>query len=491
MRGFALCLLAWVTFVPAGLGEARPAAPVSVQVHERGVQIQRQLLPNIAASNASALAMLVPQAGQTSAPQGQKPNPSAGSFAARAVLHRLAVTIGVILVALAILGALFWVKRKLSAILEKHRGRLRPLRFRGLELVSARTLYRNLTAALLLVYAAASLVVTVVAVLLIFGQFPHTQKYARQVGLWLWIPVVQIARGILSYLPHLFYILVIIVVARFALRILSFNFRAAERGVISLEPWVHRDTARPTAMIVKSIIVVVTIFFIAPLVPGTGSTAARGISIILGLMISFGSTSTVGNFVAGIVLMYMRPFQLGDRVKMGETVGDVVERTFLYTKVLTIKNEEVIVPSLTALSAPMTNFTARASEQGLILHSAVTIGYDAPWRKVHELLLRAAEKTENALKDPKPFVLQTALDDFYVRYQLNVYTSNAAKMAEIYSALHQNIQDAFNEEGVEICSPHYQQLRDGNTTTTPASYRGKDYLPRAFRLESLGKMAGS
>jgi small-conductance mechanosensitive channel len=195
-------------------------------------------------------------------------------------------------------------------------------------------------------------------------------------------------------------------------------------------------------------------------------------------MISFGSTSTVGNIIAGVVLTYMRPFQIGERVKIGDTTGDVVEKTFLYTKVLTIKNEEVTVPSLLVLSTATVNYSAKAQKSGLILHTSVTIGYDAPWRKVHELLLRAADRTADVLKDPKPFVLQTSLDDWYVSYQINTFTDQPNKMAVIYSDLHQNIQDSFNEGGVEILSPHYMQLRDGNATTIPTDYLKNYEAPR-------------
>jgi small-conductance mechanosensitive channel len=399
--------------------------------------------------------------------------------------RRLIITGLVLGVAILLLLGLRQIKRRANILLEKQRERIPAFRFRGLELVSSRALFRNVGRIVTTLYLVCVALVVLGAALLVFGQFPATQGYARQVGLWLWNPFIHICEGALGYLPNLFYILVILVVARFILRMIEYVFGAAERGLISLEPWIHRDVARPTGLIIKVTVVVVTLFFIAPLIPGTGSTAARGISIILGLMISFGSTSSVGNFVAGIVLMYMRPFQLGERIRIGETTGDVIERTFLYTKVLTIKNEEIIVPSLSALAAPITNFSARARGQGLILHSAVTIGYDAPWRQVHELLLRAAERTANVLKDPKPFVLQTALDDFYVRYQINVYTDQAARMAQIYSDLHQNIQDSFNEGGVEICSPHFRQVRDGNAITIPADYRGPNYEAPRFRVDNV------
>ncbi len=275
-------------------------------------------------------------------------------------------------------------------------------------------------------------------------------------------------------------------VTRVILRVVLYIFEQAHRGAISLEPWIHADVARPTSQIIKAILIIMALFFIAPLIPGTGSTAAKGISVILGLMVSFGSTSTVGNLIAGIVLTYMRPFQLGDRVKIGDTTGDVIEKSFLYTKILTIKNEEVIVPSLQALGGSMVNYSAKAAERRLILHTSVTIGYDAPWRRVHELLIRAAERTSYLCSDPKPFVLQTSLNDFFVSYQLNAYADEPNRMAGIYSELHQNIQDSFNEGGIEIMSPHYFQLRDGNCTTIPAEYRATDYCPPRFLVDAIG-----
>jgi small-conductance mechanosensitive channel len=407
------------------------------------------------------------------------------------LVRRLIITGLVLGVAILLLLGLRRLKRRANVLLERQRERIPSFRFRGLELVSSRALFTNIGRIVTTLYLLCFGLVVLGAGLLVFGQFPATQGYARQVGLWLWNPFVHILEGALGYLPNLFYILVILVVARFILRMIEYVFGAADRGLISLEPWIHRDVARPTGLIIKVTVVVVTLFFIAPLIPGTGSTAAKGISIILGLMISFGSTSSVGNFVAGIVLMYMRPFQLGQRVRIGETSGDVIERTFLYTKILSIKNEEIIVPSLTALSAPITNYSARAHAQGLILHTAITIGYDAPWRQVHELLLQAADRTAYILKEPKPFVLQTALDDFYVKYEINVCTDQATRMAQIYSELHQNIQDSFNEAGVEICSPHFRQLRDGNTIAIPENYRAQGYEAPRFRVETRPAPTGA
>jgi len=375
-------------------------------------------------------------------------------------------------------------RRALGQWLEGRRERIPTLHLRGLELVSPKFLYEGLGHFMAIVSLALLLVIAAGALILIFEQVPATQSYAHQVFLWIWDPLAVIFWGVVGYLPNLFYLLVIVFVTRFVMRGVGFVFEQAHRGVISLEPWVHRDVARPTAQILKVALIVLALFFIAPLIPGTGTSAAQAITVLLGLTVSLGSTSTVGNAIAGIVLTYMRPFQLGDRVQIGETTGDVVERTFLYTKVLTIKNEEVMVPSLQVIGTTMINYSAKARESGLILHTSVTIGYDAPWRKVHELLLRAADRTANVLKNPKPFVLQTSLDDSYVSYQLNAYTDQPNQMAQIYADLHQNIQDSFNEGGVEIMSPHYYQLRDGNTTTVPPDYRPQGYQPDRFLVEA-------
>jgi small-conductance mechanosensitive channel len=400
------------------------------------------------------------------------------------LLRRMIITGLVILGTLLLLVAIRNAHRQIRHGLKARRERLPALRFRGLELIRAETFFRTLVQSLWLVYGGCVLIVGLGALLLIFAQFPQTRGYALQLGYWIWEPLVDIMRGIVSYLPNLFYILVIVLVTRVILRILALVFDQAARGAISLEPWVHADVAGPTGQIIKTLVILISLFFVAPLLPGTGTRAAQGITIIVGLMVSLGSTSTVGNVIAGVVLTYMRPFKLGDRVKIGEVTGDILERTFLYTRVLTIKNEEVIVPSLQALSTAMVNYSARAKQRGLILHTSVTIGYDAPWREVHDFLLRAADRTRNVLKAPKPFVLQTSLDDFFVTYQLNVFTDQPNKQADIYSELHQNIQDSFNEGGIEIMSPHYFQVRDGNTTTIPVQYRGTDYTPQRFRVEA-------
>lgn len=198
---------------------------------------------------------------------------------------------------------------------------------------------------------------------------------------------------------------------------------------------------------------------IFPYLPGSSSAAFQGVSVFLGVLLSLGSSNAIANVIAGLVITYMRPFKVGDRVNIGEITGDVIEKTFLVTRIRTTKNEEVTVPNATVLSSNTTNFTSntKPEDSGLILYTKVTMDYALPWQKIHELLINAALKTEHVLQEPKPFVLNTSLDDFYVSYQINIYTKEAGLQNSIYSDLHQNIQDACREAGIEMIAPAYQK----------------------------------
>ncbi|MFC1923640.1 mechanosensitive ion channel family protein, partial [Chloroflexota bacterium] len=198
-------------------------------------------------------------------------------------------------------------------------------------------------------------------------------------------------------------------------------------------------------------------------------------------LISLGSTSLITNIVSGIVLTYSRGLKIGDRVEIGDTLGDVIDRTILVTRIRTIKNVVITIPNVKVMQNEIINYSVEAREEGLILNTSVTIGYDAPWRKVQKLLINAAMATGDIMENPPPFVLKTNLDDHYVTYELNAYTSNPSDMAEIYSELHQNILDMFNEASVEIMSPTYFAFRDGQSSTIPevnGNNNGKSNLSR-------------
>jgi small-conductance mechanosensitive channel len=219
---------------------------------------------------------------------------------------------------------------------------------------------------------------------------------------------------------------------------------------------------------------------IFPYLPGSDSEIFRGVSVFIGILFSLGSSSAISNIIAGIVITYMRPFKIGDRIKIGEMTGDVIEKTLLVTRLRTPKLEEITIPNSSVLSGNTINYSSNTKNEGLIIHSTVTIGYDVPWKDMHQALIDAALRTPEIINQPQPFVLQTSLDDFYVSYQINAYVKEVNRLAAIYSGLHQNIQDVCNERGIEIMSPHYRALRDGNTSTIPA-----DQLPEGYEAPSI------
>lgn len=303
---------------------------------------------------------------------------------------------------------------------------------------------------------------------LLFSVFPETEVYTNTLLSWILTPAKSVVMGVLNFLPDLVTIIVIYFAFRYALRLIEYFFEEVRRGNLKIDGF-YQDWAQPTFTIVKVFMYAFLLVIIFPYLPGSDSPAFQGVSVFLGILLSLGSTSAITNLIAGIVITYMRPFQLGDRIKIGDAVGDVIEKTMLVTRIRNIKNESITVPNSMVLSSHVVNYSRNTADLGLIIHSTVTIGYDVPWRDVHQALIDAALNTELVLSKPQPFVLQTSLDDFYISYQINAYTREANKQAAIYSNLHQNIQDQFNKLGIEIMSPHYQANRDGSDSTIPKS----------------------
>jgi small-conductance mechanosensitive channel len=364
--------------------------------------------------------------------------------------------------------------------------RIKPLRIQRLEVVSA----DRLAALLLLIVRAAQLAIWLILLLiyapLVFSFFPVTRRLVEGMVDGATSALRTVAAAILASLPSLAFLVVVGVIAWVAIKFIRLVFNAIGSRSIVI-PGFYADWAQPTYKIVRFVIIVMAAVAMFPYVPGSGSTAFRAISIFVAALVSLGSSSAVSNVIAGVVLTYTRAFQLGDRVQIGPTMGDVVARTLLVTRIRTIKNVEITIPNSQVLSSHVSNFTSRARHGGVILHTTVTIGYDAPWRRVHELLVKAARATPDVLAEPAPFVLQTSLDDSWVSYQINATTDQPSRMAEIYSSLHQNIQDAFNEAGIEIMSPNYRALRDGNRVAMPREYFPEGYRTPSFHVEDASE----
>jgi len=299
-----------------------------------------------------------------------------------------------------------------------------------------------------------------------FTIFPLTRGYAFGVIAYLVDPLRFVGQGLLRNVGDFFFIGVIVALARLLLRGFRFVLAEVASGALTL-PGIPQDRADPFYKILRLVVVGITVVMIYPYIPGSGTAAFQGVSLFAGALFTLGASSTAGNFIGGLVLAFSGSFRLGDRVRIGDVVGDVVEATLALTRVRTTKNELVTFANANVLNQGFVNYSSMAREEGLILHTTLTIGYDVPWRQVHELLVAAALRTEHVLDEPTPFVLQTALNDFHVAYEINAYTRAAHRMAKVLGELHQNIQDAFAQAGVEILSPEYSALRDGGPSTVP------------------------
>ena len=287
--------------------------------------------------------------------------------------------------------------------------------------------------------------------------------------------------GIIAFIPNLIFIILIVFVAHHLLRMTGLTASAVSTGRITF-PNFHKEWALPTEKIIKFLTIVLALILITPYLPGFDTPAFKGITIFLGVILSLGSTAAVANVVAGFVLIYMRAFKVGDRIQIGEIEGDIEENSILITRIRSIKNRIITIPNSLILASPIANLSALAKEPGIVVYTTVTIGYDVAWAKVHELLLKSAAETRLVESDPEPYILQKKLDDNSVVYELNVVTKAVTKHQFVLSELHQSIQDLFRKENIEIISPKYTAIRDGNDLAIPKSPNSKSVLPRAFRI---------
>lgn len=398
------------------------------------------------------------------------------------------------LVNLLILSFITWVliraTRLVNSSFEKFYGvidgwrntRIKSIKIQRLELLTADRLTDGLIVVARNLRIIVNIILGFIYLAIVFSFFPPTQDLVAGLVGNIGAAVTQGWQGFVAYLPNLLNLILIFFLTRYLLRFLHFLSKEVGKGNITLGGF-YPEWAEPTYQLVRILLVALMLVVAFPFLPGSASPAFQGLSIFFGFLFSMGSSSVVANVMAGIVLTYTRAFKIGDRVKIADTVGDVIERTLLITRIKTIKNVDITVPNGMVLSSHIINYSSSAGKTGLILHTTVTIGYNVPWPKVHETLIDAALATEHILDKPKPFVFQTSLDDFYVSYEINAYTDVPRQMAEIYSDLHQNIQDKCNQAGIEITSPHYAAVRDGHISTIPNEHLPKDYSPPGFRIE--------
>jgi small-conductance mechanosensitive channel len=289
----------------------------------------------------------------------------------------------------------------------------------------------------------------------ILGLFPWTRFISVSLVQIFIKPFGDFGLALLNFIPSLAFLIVIFFITKYVLKLFKLLFLGLKQGSITITGF-DPDWAVTTYKIVRLLIIAFAVIVAYPYIPGSDSDAFKGVSLFIGVLFSLGSSSVIGNLIAGYTMTYRKTFKIGDVVQIDNNTGQVADIKLFVTRLLTAKNEEIIIPNSIILNTQVVNYSTLARDKGLILHTTVGIGYETPWRQVEGMLLLAAERTEELLKDPKPFVLQKSLGDFAINYELNVYTSNPSERLKTYTALHKNILDVFNENNIQIMTPAYE-----------------------------------
>ena len=390
-------------------------------------------------------------------------------------LQKIAMGIGfaiIIIAALALLirgigKAIRWVKKRLLLL----RTSLFPgLQIKGYEIVSANRQVKFVWSILDILKWFLILVSVYLALPVLLNLFPTTRGYAPILLGYFIKPIKDVAQAIVAYLPNMITIVVISFIFRYLLKALRFFAQEIHNGSLSF-PGFYREWALPTFHIVRVLLFAFLLIIIFPYFPGADTPIFKGVSVFIGVLFTFSSAGALGNIIAGLLLTYMRSFSIGDRVKIGEVSGDIIEKSLLVTRIRTVKNEVISVPNSQVMNSHTINYSMDVDENPLIVYTHITMAYEITWQQVHELAKKACDQVDLLEKNPAPFILQTSLDDFYVTYQINAYTRNPHKQALIYSELHKHLLDVFHAAGIELLSPHFRAMRDGSELDMPAAYK--------------------
>jgi small-conductance mechanosensitive channel len=347
-------------------------------------------------------------------------------------------------------------KRRLDTLLERRlRARLEGLESQSYQIVRAKHLWSALQGASRLIWFSALVLAGLFYLNFGLSMLPWTRMIGDHLFDLLIEPLRVMGMGLVKEIPNLVFLVILFFVTRFLIKALRIFSTGVADGAIKLQNF-DAEWAWPTYRLLRIFIIAFAIVVAFPYIPGSSSEAFKGVSLFLGVVFSLGSSSVIANIIAGYTMTYRRAYKLGDRIQIGEHIGDVTEVRQLVTHLRTPKNEEIVVPNSLILNSSVVNYSTLAREGQLVLHTTVGIGYETPWRQVEAMLLQAASNTQGILKEPAPFVLQKALGDFCVNYEINVFCDNAQAMNRLYTALHQNILDVFNEYGVQIMTPNYE-----------------------------------
>ncbi len=352
-------------------------------------------------------------------------------------------------------ACLIWLSRRLRTRVQREiDARVQNVGIQSFEILRAERVSTVVLAVMRVFVVAGVVALTLFWLKYALGLFPWTRGFAVALLRNTVTPLAGLWDALLGAIPNLIFLAILYYVLRGALRLIRSFFVAVQRGSVTLVNF-EPEWAMPTYNLVRLAIVALGLVVAYPYIPGSGSDAFKGVSLFAGIVFSLGSSTAIANMMAGYMMTYRRAFRIGDRVKIGDVTGDVTEMRLQVTHLRTPKNEEVVIPNSQIINGHVTNFSTLAKENGLLLHTTVGFGYETPWRQVEAMLLEAASRTSGLAAAPAPFVLQTALGDFAITYELNVGCDQPHRMAQLYTTLHRNILDVFNEYGIAIMTPAY------------------------------------
>jgi len=400
-------------------------------------------------------------------------------FMARA-LGAVAIATGLFLLAQFLLTRVVrWARGRITPLVEKGAGRAAVGEFR---LLTSQQAARSTRLLVVLVHTAAVIALTYGWLTFVLEQFPYTRPWGERMGGYLVGTLLGLFAAVIRAVPSLFVVTVIFLGMRWFSKLVGAFLTGIENATVRV-PGIHADTIPATRRIVNVLLWLFAIAVAYPYLPGSKSAAFQGVSVFAGLVLSLGATTLVGQVLSGFMLIYSRTFRPGDYVLVAETEGTVESIGFFTTRIRTNRREQVSIPNTLVLGGVTKNYSLYSGEHGVIVHTSVTIGYSTPWRQVHAMLELAAERTEGLRKEPRPFVVQRALSDFYVEYDLNAHLARPEMRVLTLSALHAAIQDLFNEHGVQIMSPHYETDPDSVVVVPKARW----YDPPARREDPPGR----
>jgi small-conductance mechanosensitive channel len=462
-----ICALIILLFVALPFAAAQEAAQAGAQADVSGddAAVETELAENSPVAEASSEADAGADA-ETAEDTVVKDTPAPNvkdTLAAKVAykknfLVRFGIALGVI-AAQVLLSWLIWrlFKSLSQKVIDAGGDKIKPLTIRKFRLLSAKQIVGAIVFGLKIFRYMVICFQLFLTVPIVFSMFPPTQRLATTIFGYIFNPIKDIAIGIVKYIPNLFTIIIIVVITRYVIKALKYLSVQIAKEKLVIHGF-YPDWAEPTYRILQVLLWAFTVAIVYPYLPGSDSKVFQGVSVFVGIIFTLGSSTAIGNLVAGLVITYMRPFKIGDRVQIKESTGFVVEKNLMVVRLKTHKNEYVTFPNLIILNSSIINYHTSSDEdaEGLILNTEITFGYATPWQTIHEILINAALATNYVLKKPKPFVLQTALDDFYARYQINCYTKEVDMVPRIYAELYENIQNGFHEAGLDMTTPHYE-----------------------------------